>query len=189
MDAALSSALDTVEAGGTTNDVKPSPGWIGELVIPDTKLGEKDGDQYAVVEYRSADGQYNWSDFKYLTKGGYPHEGRIKSLKILLGSLGYPTITGATLGPIMQQLIGKRFTAEVVGSGAYAPSGDEYINTKILGAIAADAGPSPVQAQAPAPAQAFPPAVSQTAPVQSQQIPWDQPQQVAPAPVNAVTGG
>lgn len=154
LDPALAAALDAAQPGEYQDTVTPPIGWRGNLYIADTKLDAKDGDTYVVVEYQ-AEGYY-WSDFKWLTQGGQPHEGKLKSVKILLRSFGYADVTGANLGAILDALKGQSFAGEMVaGSAINATTGQPYANTKITGPATAAAVVAPPAQQA-APVQQAP---------------------------------
>ena len=143
--------------------LKPSAGWLGELNIVAAKFAEKDGKKYIVVDYKSADGMYEWSDFKYLTTAG-----QMNSAKILLKSLGYPNVDGSTIGAVIAALPGKRYTAEMVQSSSLDRNGVPYVNTQIIGEVsAAVAQQAPPAVAAANPGAAFPPAPATIA--------WDQP--------------
>lgn len=138
---------DTTQAEGIAETVIPPYGHY-EVRIAETKLGKKDSDGYLVIEYATPDGQYRWSDFKWLTKNGQPHEGRIKSAKILLGSLGYPTVAASELQSTLDSLEGKRFRVEVYDSGQANPvTGENYRNTRVIGPVTTpEPAPEPVAA-------------------------------------------
>lgn len=189
MDALTAAAFDQIDAGGIEDKNEPPVGTLGELTVVAAKLGVKEnGDEYVVFEYRDRE-VYFWSDFKWIRKNGSISEGGVKSLKILLGQLGVPNVTGATLQQAVTSRQGRRYTYERTQSGHNPTTNQPYTNTNILGEVPASAG-QPPQAAAPAtppvatpPAQAFPP--------QAQQPAWDQPAApvaVAP-PENAITAG
>lgn len=142
---------DATEAGGVSESVIPPVGMY-EARIADAKLGTKDADHYLVVEYATTKGEeYRWSDFKWLTKNGSPHEGRIKSAKILLSSLGFPAVTSGTLKDTVEKLPGLEFSVEIVTSSAInAVTGEPYRNTVISHALRPASSDVPaVQVQAP----------------------------------------
>ena len=181
VDQGLAAAFDNVvatESGFSESNIPPA-GHVGQLVVIDAKLGQKDGEYYFVVEYR--DGVYEWSEFKWITKGGQGHAGRKTSVSILLKSLGYVTenVTIAFLQASCSTLPGRNYTYEqVAASQINAATGMPYVNTNILG-----------QAQAPQPAAVAAEGVARGASF-GDDIPWDQaPPMAAPAPANAITAG
>lgn len=185
LDPLTTAGFDAIDAGGNEEKNIPPLGRLGELRIVSTKLGTKDdGDQYAVIEYR--DGDYFWSDFKWIKKNGAISEGGVKSLKILLSQLGVPNVTGATLKPVLDSLEGKTFSYEQVAAKQINPATNQpYVNTHFLGETNGTASvPAQPVAQA-APPVAQPPAAQPLA--QGATFPGA-PQVQAPQPASAITG-
>lgn len=170
-------AFDAVEAGGVSETNRPPAGHVGELTVTEAKTSNKDGNEYALIEF--VDGSYKWSQFAWIT-GPKRSEGGIKAFKFTVRQLTGQEPTGATLAALLGQAAGKRFGYEQVASSKVDPAtGQPYTNTKLLGAA------TPVPAVSAAPAQA-------PTPIGGAQfgddVPWDQPAAPAP-PQSAITGG
>jgi hypothetical protein len=155
---------DSTETGATESVIPPV--GMYEARVADAKLGTKDADHYLVVEYVTTKGEeYRWSDFKWLTKNGAPHEGRIKSAKILLSSLGYPTVTSGTLKETVEKLPDREYAVEIVSSSAInAVTGEPYRNTVVSSALSPAVSDVPSQVTVQAPAAAAAPAADDDLP-------------------------
>lgn len=95
-----------------------------------TQTGELKDKPTIVVQYRTQDGK-QWDDVKQLTS-----EGRIKSAKILMSSLGLNPEAVSTPDQIhaaLKSLEGKYFAVEVKQSTAIRPDGRPYLNTNVIG--------------------------------------------------------
>lgn len=139
-------------------DFKPMPGSY-VVTISSTKFDRsKKGELYVKVEYKLDTGE-RWSVLKNVTDNGQPHEGRVKSTRILLRQHGLDgTLPAGQWSAALSTLVGRRAQVEVVVNG-------EYLNTEVRGVDAprapvaappADQSPvfaPPAQAPVPSPIQ------------------------------------
>lgn len=144
--------------GEFSESVQPPAGTGYVIRIADAKFftSKSKGELTIAVEY--ATDTHQWSDVKEITRNGQPVEGKVKSAKILLRSLGVDENTPTTaLDAALKAIIGRYYTADIVTSSAInTTTGLPYLNTEIKGPAAAPP-PAPVN-----PAQ------------QSTDLPWDQ---------------
>ena len=91
-------AFDAVEAGGVSETNRPPAGHVGELTVTEAKTSNKDGNEYALIEF--VDGSYKWSQFAWIT-GPKRSEGGIKAFKFTVRQLTGQEPTGATLAALL----------------------------------------------------------------------------------------